>query len=89
MITENFHQTTYHHCLYGTKACVSEESLPPTATIALNVGDFFTLRLNNSNYPLWRELEHLLSKTLAPPEFEIPIDKAFGSGNLEPTTAFL
>lgn len=50
-------------------------------TIALNVSNFVTLRLNSNNYPLWPEqilamtksqnlVEHLLNGDFAPPEFE-------------------
>lgn len=68
------------------------------ATIALNVENFVTLHLNNSNYPLWREqilalamnqdlVEHLFNEDSAPPEFEITTNGASGSDKTEQTPA--
>lgn len=58
------------------------------ATIALNVGNFVTLRLNNGNYPIWLEqlldlaesqdlIDHLLREDSAPPD-DISSDGASG-----------
>lgn len=61
---------------------------------------YVTLHLNNNNYPLYREqilalaesqdlVEHLLSESLAPLEFDTTIYGAFGFGKSKPSTTFL
>lgn len=63
--------------------------------ITLNVGNFVTLCLNNSNCPLWQEqilvlvesqnlVEHMQSEKFSPPEFESTLDAPSGFGKLEP-----
>lgn len=69
------------------------------ATITLNVGNFVTLKLNNTNYPLWREqilalaksqelVEHLTDES-PPLDLSNPIDAASSTRKSKPTLAFL
>lgn len=69
-------------------------------TIALNVGNFVTLHLNSTNYLLWREqilvpvesqdlVEHILSATSAPFEFDSTINSTSGSIKPNSTPVFL
>ena len=65
------------------------------ATLSLNVGNFITLKLTQSNYPLWREqalglaesqelVGHLTNEDPAPTKFTTPQPNSTDAENTTP-----
>lgn len=64
-------------------------------SLSLNVGNFVTLKLTQSNYPLWREqvlglaesqdlVDHLTRETTIPIKYSIPTENNTGTETTTP-----